>query len=72
MSGSVRISGEVEYPAVPSEWVDNKDSGRRLHVTEVVPGDRLGREIRGTVKRTNLERDYATDLVTFGAVWRAV
>lgn len=72
MSESVKIRGEVEYPPAPSDWVDNRDPTRRLHVTEVVPGDRLGREIRGTIKRTNLERDYAADLNTFNAVWQPV
>jgi hypothetical protein len=65
----VLIRGNAEYPAEKSDWVDNQDSERRLHVTEVVPGDHLGREIRGLVKRVNLERDYATNLETFHKVW---
>jgi hypothetical protein len=70
MNDSVKIRGDAEYPESNTDWVDNRDETRRLHVTEVVPGDRLGREIRGTIKRSNLEREYATDLATFHGVWR--
>jgi len=70
MGESVKIRGKTEYPDAGTDWVDNKTPERRLHIEEVVPGDRLGREIRGTIRYTNLEREYATDLATFHGVWR--
>lgn len=69
-----RIVGDVPWPEASTRWVDKRDDSRTLWVEEVEPGDRLGREIRGTLHGygSTYEHDgraYATDIRTFHAIW---
>lgn len=58
-------------PTVGTTAVDGKDPGRKLHIDEVVPVDRLGRQVRGRLEGgVHDGRRYATDFRTFGSVWR--
>lgn len=72
----VKIVGDVVYPEASTRWVDNQDDSRTLWVEEVAPGDRLGREIRGTLRFSGAHehngRPYATDIRTFNGVWTPV
>jgi hypothetical protein len=47
-------------------------TGRKLKVSEIVPGDRAGREVRGTItypKTPALPTDYACSLVAWESIW---
>lgn len=59
-------------PAIGGRYVD--DQGRQLNVTELQPGDPLGREVIGLISHTPLNghtpQAYATSARIFAAIWR--
>jgi hypothetical protein len=57
-------------PIVGSEWVDA--AGRRFTVDAVHVGDRLGREVVGTLLHPGdpIDYPYSCPLLTWAAVWR--
>jgi hypothetical protein len=60
-------------PRVGVTYRDNKDSRRHLRVTEVVPLDPKGREVRGFVSYgIENEEPYACDFAIFAKVWEAM
>lgn len=72
---------EQGWPRIGSEWELDAEGGpvTKLTVLEVEPGNRLGREIRGTITyRTqkngteyapDASTGYATDYETFNKTW---
>lgn len=62
------VSRQTVEPQVGHEYNDGNDRVLRVHSVRV--GDRLGREVLGTVRRENgPERNYSTTLELFQAIW---
>lgn len=62
------MSAPTPMPEVGREYHD--EDGRVLRVHSVKPGDRLGREVVGTLRRPGVEdRDYSTTLALWEVIW---